>query len=142
MSYLDLLPEEPIPLPDTGLSSLQKKGICLTQHVCARCGETFFLRWGATGYRRSVRGEKLMFCTWKCLREDEKTREMPKRGRAAKDANARIAEIEKKNAEDFALLESRQAQSMSSQEKKRIKGRISARMKRLKEIKGEDGEAQ
>ena len=142
-SYLDLLPEEPIPLPQTGgFESIQEKGFCLKEYVCARCGAAFTLPWSAKGYSRTVRDVRLRFCSWKCLREDEASREMPKRGKPAAPVQRRRAELERKNAEDAALLE---GGGLDERDVRRIKKRISERNGKLRRMEGnmeveDDGE--
>lgn len=130
MSYLDLLPEEIIPLPRTcGFESIQEKGFCLKDYVCARCGAEFTLPWSAKGYSRTVRDVRLRFCSWKCLREDEASREMPRRGKPPADAKKRIDDLRRRNAEDLALIECGAIDALTV---RKIKKRISERNSKIR----------
>lgn len=138
MGILDMLPEEPIPLPRTeGIKSLQKKNFCLLEYTCSRCGKRFVLPWGTKGYVRSYRGKSLRFCTWHCLREDEQKREKPKRGRKCAPAQERIEELRRKNKEDEAMLARAGALGMTRQEVKNVKNRMGARIRKMMELEEE-----
>ena len=137
MSYLDLLPEEPIPLPKyCGMKSLQKKKFCLLEYTCSRCGARFVLPWGAKGYARSYRGRTLHFCTWNCLRKDEQEREKPKRGRKCAPPEERIEQMRRKNEEDADLLKRAKELGLTKQQIKAIKDRMGARRRKILGLEG------
>lgn len=139
MGILDMLPEEPIPLMKTrGMKTLQEKKFCLLEYTCSRCGARFVLPWGAKGYVRSLHGKDLRFCSWKCLREDEKEREMPKRGRKCAPPEEHIEQMRRKNEEDAAMIERAKELGLTKKQMEAIKGRMGARKRKMGELKCTD----
>lgn len=126
-SILDQLPAEEIPTPRTKGKRPGVNFLVTKYKTCARCGAQFYLPRGAKGYTRSICGEVLTFCSWKCLREDEEKRERPKAGRKPKSDKA--GALKEKNAQDAALLET----ITDRKRRKQILNRMSKRRMAMKQ---------
>lgn len=142
MGLTDLLPEYETPVPrTTGFAAEQKKHFGLRERVCTGCKKRFILSAGQVGYRRSVQGKELQFCSWTCLRKDERERVLVKAGRkkgTRKSIEQKRADMERKNAEDRAFLNSPQAKNLTAQERLRIQKRISERKQKYeRSVRGE-----
>ena len=133
MGLMDLLPEFETPVPKTSsFADVQKKHFGLKERACAQCGKRFVTSASATGYRRNVQGKELAFCSWTCLRRDERERPDVKAGRkkgSGRSIEQKRADMERRNAQDRAMLEGEQGSRLTPKERKRIQTRISQRTK-------------
>lgn len=135
MGLMEMLPEYETPVPRTaGFHAEQKKHFGLRERVCVTCEKRFILSAGQIGYKRNVQGKELAFCSWSCLRKDEKERVLVKAGRkkgACKSIEQKRADMERKNAEDRALLNGPHAKHLTKKERDRIAKRIGERTRRF-----------
>ena len=135
MGLTDLLPEFETPIPQgSGFAAEQKKNFGLRERICTTCGGRFVLSAGQVGYRRNVQGKELPFCSWTCLRKDERERVLVKAGRrkgARKSIEQKRADMEKRNAKDREFLASPKGKRLTAQERRRIQSRISDRVRKF-----------
>lgn len=135
-SILDLLPEEPIPIPHTK-GRIAEKGFNLVEDVCAWCGKTYTRRTGTIVYEVQLDKKRVKVCSWTCKAEALKKKPTPKRGGCTLTAQERIDKKMRQLCEDRLLLDSEAARSMTKKELERVKERMRRHVKEIHALEEE-----
>lgn len=89
---------------------------------------------GHVTYTRTRKNKKLFFCSWKCLCDYDRENPARKKGGSMKTLEERIEFRMRRMVADRLLLDGEAAASLSDEERKKIKNRLSWDAKKIREL--------
>lgn len=137
MSYYDMIPDEELTMPISGTHGdrcTPRSKVNLIETECGYCGGTFMRHTGHVAYTRTRKNKQLYFCSWKCLCDWDRANPARKRGGSTKTLEERIEFRMRRMVADRLVLDSEAAASMSAEEIKKIKNRLSWDAKQIREL--------
>lgn len=134
-SILDLLPEEPIPIPQVR-GRISEKGFNLVKGTCPWCGKDYTRRTGTIVYKVQLNGKCVRVCSWTCKSQCLKAKTI-KRGGCTLTTQERIDNRMRQLVEDRRLLDSEAGKALTQKELRRVKDRMARHVKEIRELEEE-----
>lgn len=132
---MDLLPEEPIPIPQVR-GRISEKGFNLIERTCPWCGKTYLRRTGTIIYEVQMNGKRARVCSWTCKSQYLKSKKI-KRGGCTLTLQERIDNRMRQLVEDRKLLDSEEGKALTQKELRRVKDRMERHVKEIRALEEE-----